>query len=120
MDASSRMPHAKAVASCTMSTAQDVAEDDRYAARGPSRPRRRDDDAPRRPRTSAESEPVAVEAWVRFPEHPIKVDGRAVAWTRRAVWVEFTMFSGATFRAWVWASAVERKGATKPPPAERE
>ena len=66
------------------------------------------------PVTSAESEPVAVEAWVRFPEHPIKVDGRAVAWTRRAVWVEFTMLSGATFRAWVWASAVERKSARRP------
>ena len=70
--------------------------------------------------TSAEAEPVDVEAWVRFPEHPIKVQGRAVAWTRRAVWVEFTMRSGATYRAWVWASAVERKGAAKPPPAESE
>ena len=70
--------------------------------------------------TSAEAEPVEVEAWVRFPEHPIKVQGRAVAWTRRAVWVEFTMFSGATYRAWVWASAVERRGERKPPPAERE
>ena len=72
------------------------------------------------PVTSAESESVAIEAWVRFPEHSIKVDGRAVAWTRRALGVEFTMLSGATFRAWVWASAEERKGARKPSPAERE
>ena len=70
--------------------------------------------------TAAETEPVEVEAWVRFPEHPIKVQGRAVAWTRRAVWVEFTMRSGATHRAWVWASAVERTGTRKPPPAERD
>lgn len=62
-------------------------------------------------------EPIAVEAWVRFPEQAIRVQGRAVAWTSRAVWVEFTMRSGATYRAWVWASAVERKG--RPPAAAR-
>lgn len=71
------------------------------------------------PVTTAD-EPVAVEAWVRFPEQPIRVQGRAVAWTDKAVWVEFTMRNGATLRAWVWASAVDRKGARKPPPAERE
>ena len=69
------------------------------------------------PVTTAE-EPVDVQAWVRFPEQPIRVDGRAVAWTKRAVWVEFTMRNGATFRAWVWASAVDRKGTRKPPPAQ--
>ena len=68
--------------------------------------------------TPAEGEPVEVQAWVRFPEQPIKVQGHAVAWTRRAVWVEFTMLSGATYRAWVWASAVERKSQSSPPPAE--
>jgi hypothetical protein len=67
--------------------------------------------------TTAEAEAVEVEAWVRFPEHPIKVQARAVAWTRRAVWVEFTMLSGATYRAWVWASAVERTG---PPPSNTD
>lgn len=71
------------------------------------------------PVTTAD-DPPAVEAWVRFPEQPIRVQGRAVAWTNRAVWVEFTMRNGATLRAWVWASAVDRKGARKPPPAERE
>lgn len=70
------------------------------------------------PVTAAEAEPVDVEAWVRFPEQPIKVQGRAVAWTRRAVWVEFTMRSGATYRAWVWASAVERRGRGRPPAPE--
>jgi len=47
---------------------------------------------------------------VGFPEQPIRVQGRVVAWTNRAVWVEFTMRNGATLRAWVWASAVDRKG----------
>lgn len=54
-------------------------------------------------------EPIAVEAWVRFPEQAIRIEGRAVAWTSRAVWVEFTMRNGATYRAWVWASAVDRR-----------
>lgn len=71
------------------------------------------------PVTTAD-DPPAVEAWVRFPEQPIRVQGRAVAWTNRAVWVEFTMRNGATMRAWVWASAVDRKGARRLPPAGRE
>jgi hypothetical protein len=77
------------------------------------------DELGREPVTETD-EPIPVEAWVRFPESAIRVQGRAVAWTARAVWVEFTMHSGATFRAWVWASAVDRAGARKPPPAERE
>jgi len=52
-----------------------------------------------------------------FPEQPIRVQGRVVAWTNRAVWVEFTMRNGATLRAWVWASAVDRKGTRNLPPA---
>jgi hypothetical protein len=48
----------------------------------------------------------AVAAWVRFPEAPIQVEAKVVGWTTRAVWVEFTMLSGATYRAWVWKSAV--------------
>lgn len=54
-------------------------------------------------------EPVDVTAWVRFPESPIEVDARAIAWTERAVLVEFRMHSGATHQAWVWASAVKRR-----------
>jgi len=53
-------------------------------------------------------QPVPVRAWVRFPETAIRVEGRAVAWTDRAVWVEFTLRDGSTRRAWVWASAVDR------------
>jgi hypothetical protein len=59
--------------------------------------------APRQP-----SEPIPVRAWVRFPETPIHVTGLAVAWTEKAVQVEFTMRNGASHRAWVWASAVDR------------
>jgi hypothetical protein len=55
------------------------------------------------------AEPLPVQAWVRFPEHAIQVRGEAVAWNDRAVWVEFRMLSGATFRAWVWASAVRAR-----------
>jgi hypothetical protein len=51
---------------------------------------------------------IPVEAWVRFPESPVHVRGRAVAWTRRAVKVEWEMRDGSTRAAWVWASAVSR------------
>lgn len=51
---------------------------------------------------------IPVEAWVRFPESPVRVRGRAVAWTKRAVKVEWEMRDGATRAAWVWASAVVR------------
>ncbi len=54
-------------------------------------------------------EAIPVEAWVRFPESAIRVRGRAVAWTDRAVWIEFTLRDGSTHRAWVWASAVTRR-----------
>lgn len=58
--------------------------------------------------TNAEA-PMPVEAWVRFPESAVRMKGTAVAWTKRAVWVEFTMRDGSTTRAWVWASAVDRR-----------
>lgn len=57
---------------------------------------------------------IPVEAWVRFPESPVKVRGRAVAWTRRAVKVEWKMRDGSVKRAWVWASAVSRIGPSEP------
>lgn len=60
--------------------------------------------------------PIEVEAWVRFPETAVRVRGHAVAWTSKAVWVEFTMRDGATRRAWVWASAVDRIGGHGPQP----
>ena len=53
-------------------------------------------------------EPIDVEAWVRFSEASIRVRGRAVAWTDRAVLVEFELRNAGPRRAWVWASAVNR------------
>ncbi|GAA1772138.1 hypothetical protein [Agromyces humatus] len=52
--------------------------------------------------------PVDVTAWVRFPEASVEVRARAIAWTDRAVQIEFELRDGQTRRAWVWASAVRR------------
>jgi hypothetical protein len=54
------------------------------------------------------TEPIPVLAWVRLPAIPTHVQGRALAWTPRAVYVEWE--HRGTHRAWVWASAVERGG----------
>lgn len=35
--------------------------------------------------------PVDVDAWVRFPETAVRVHGRAIAWTARAVQIEFEL-----------------------------
>lgn len=53
--------------------------------------------------------PVEVRAWVRFGDTPSLVDARAIAWTKRAVCIEWRSAPGAGYRAWVWASAVERR-----------
>ncbi|ANP74899.1 hypothetical protein PA27867_3993 (plasmid) [Cryobacterium arcticum] len=52
------------------------------------------------------SEPTSVRAWVRFPAVASHVYGLALAWTPRAVYVEWE--DGGVHRAWVWAPAVER------------
>ena len=54
-------------------------------------------------------QPVACRAWVRYPEGPVKVDARAVAWTPRAVAMEWDAPGSTTHRAWVWASAVQHQ-----------
>jgi hypothetical protein len=51
--------------------------------------------------------PMNVTAWVRYGKVGIHVRGRAVAWTAKAVAVEWDAPQG-THRAWVWASAVDR------------
>jgi hypothetical protein len=51
-------------------------------------------------------EPTRVLAWVRDPATAHHVRGLALAWTPRAVYVEWE--DRGTHRAWVWASAVER------------
>jgi hypothetical protein len=53
-------------------------------------------------------QPMLVTAWVRYGRIGIRVNGRAVAWTTKAVAVEWDAPDG-PHRAWVWASAVERK-----------
>src|SRR4051812_11634573 len=60
-------------------------------------------------RVTEATEPVPVTSWVRFHEASIEVEGRAVAWTDRAVCVEFELRDGAKLRTWVWASAVRRR-----------
>lgn len=47
-----------------------------------------------------------VSAWVRYPEVSVQVAGRVVAYTDRAVWVEYQHHDGSTHRVWVWAGAV--------------
>jgi hypothetical protein len=54
--------------------------------------------------------PHEVRAWVRYGAVPLKITARAVAWTPRAVALEWTAPSGEVHRAWVWASAVEAVG----------
>lgn len=53
-------------------------------------------------------EPMSVRAWVRYPETSARIEGRAIAWTSRAVHIEWTDTQGATQRAWVWSSAVDK------------
>lgn len=50
---------------------------------------------------------IPVVAWVRFPESPIRVEGRVLRWTDHAVQIEWTTHSGATHRVWVWKGAAE-------------
>ncbi|POH71410.1 hypothetical protein C3B59_00815 [Cryobacterium zongtaii] len=52
------------------------------------------------------SAPTPVLAWVRYPATADQVHGHALAWTPRAVYIEWE--GEGTHRAWVWASAVER------------
>lgn len=70
------------------------------------------------PVTTAKT-PTTVLAWVRYPAIANRVHGRALAWTPRAVYVEWE--DRGIHRAWVWASAVERDAAdqvaTPPAPA---
>ena len=52
--------------------------------------------------------PVPVRAWVRYGAAPVRVDAAAVAWTSKAVALVWYA-PGGQHRAWVWASAVERR-----------
>lgn len=52
--------------------------------------------------------PVPIRAWARYPEAVARVEGRAIAWTSRAVQIEWEDLAGTTHRTWVWASAVDK------------
>lgn len=60
------------------------------------------------------SEPISVRAWVRYPAIARHVHGQALAWTPRAVYVEWE--DTGTRRVWVWAPAVERAEPSQTPP----
>nr|WP_181716120.1 hypothetical protein [Cryobacterium sp.]QJS06295.1 hypothetical protein [Cryobacterium sp.] len=60
------------------------------------------------------SEPMSVRAWVRYPAIARHVNGVALAWTSRSVYVEWE--DGGIHRAWVWAPAVERTAPRENPP----
>lgn len=47
-----------------------------------------------------------VDAWVRYPEVPVQITGHVVAYTDRAVRIEYQQRDGATHRVWVWQGAV--------------
>ena len=52
--------------------------------------------------------PVPVLAWVRYGEVPLRVEAEAVRWTDRVVAIVWKV-PGGEHKAWVWASAVERR-----------
>ena len=52
--------------------------------------------------------PVPVLAWVRYGEVPMRVEAEAVRWTERVVAIVWKV-PGGEHRAWVWASAVDRR-----------
>ena len=51
------------------------------------------------------AEPDPVLAWVTFPDRRIEVEARVIAYTERAVLVEWG-FGQASESAWVWLDAV--------------
>jgi hypothetical protein len=64
-------------------------------------------DLERNPVTRAQT-PIPIRAWARYPETPARVEGRAIAWTDRAVQIEWEDIRGEVHRTWVWANAVDK------------
>jgi len=54
-------------------------------------------------------QPLPVRVWMRYPSVVSKIDARAIAWTSRAVKVEWDTPGAQVHTAWVWASAVDRR-----------
>lgn len=57
------------------------------------------------------TEPDPVLAWVTFPDRVLEVEAHVIAWTDRAVLVEWG-FGQATESAWVWRDAVRLRDGT--------
>lgn len=53
--------------------------------------------------------PLEVTAWIYNRLGHSRVDGLAMAWTPKAVWVRYIDKHGREGIAWVWASAVTRR-----------
>jgi len=53
--------------------------------------------------------PEPVRAWVRYPAAPVEIEALAVAWTPRAVAIKWPGPDEIMHKAWVWASAVDRR-----------
>jgi len=53
--------------------------------------------------------PMPVLAWVRYGEVPLRVEAEAVRWTEKVVAIIWKTPDGGEHRAWVWASAVDRR-----------
>ena len=52
--------------------------------------------------------PIPVMAWVRYGNIPLRVEGEAVRWTEKVVAVQWDT-PGGQHKAWLWASAVDRR-----------
>ncbi|WP_205692789.1 hypothetical protein [Cellulomonas sp. IC4_254] len=53
---------------------------------------------------------IAVRVWIQTVSgEDLQVDGDALAWTKRAVYVRYVDKYGHLDRAWVWVGAVERR-----------
>ena len=53
--------------------------------------------------------PIPVVAWIRYDDGPELTEAQAIAWTQKAVLVEWHTATGEASKCWVWASAVSRK-----------
>jgi len=52
---------------------------------------------------------IPVSAWVRFGDHPVRVDAEVVGWTDNAAAVRFVVPNLGLGRCWLWASAVSSR-----------
>lgn len=63
--------------------------------------------------------PDRVLAWIQFPDRILEVEARALAYTERAVLVEWGFGQGADC-AWVWRDAVRHRNDEERPAPSKE